>query len=267
MTRSAVALIPARAGSLRVPGKNVRPLAGHPLIAYTIAAAHESGVFDSVVVSTDSPDIARVARHYGAEVPTLRPAELATSMSPDIEWVLHVLRTFDASGREYELFSILRPTSPFRSGATIRRAFDRLVSRGDEADSIRAVERCRQHPAKMWTIDGEYIRPLLPQPGGEVPLHSRPYQALPEVYVQDSSLEIAWKRVTSAGLDIAGDRVLALISQGWEGFSIDYPDDWERAEADIAAGDASLSPIAQEPLLLASATVSGPEDQRQRRTS
>jgi CMP-N,N'-diacetyllegionaminic acid synthase len=249
VTPSAVALVPARAGSLRVPGKNVRVLSGHPLMAYSIAGAFESGVFDAVVVSTDSPDVADIGRHYGAEVPELRPAELATSTSPDIAWVRHMLGVLADAGREYELFSIVRPTSPCRSAATIRRAFDELVAQGDEADSIRAVERCRQHPAKMWTLDGDFIRPLLSQPSGEVPLHSRQFQALPEVFVQDSSLEIAWSRVTADGLDIAGPRVLGLVSEGWDGFSIDYPDDWERVEAAIAAGEAKLPAISLEPMI------------------
>lgn len=240
---SAVALIPARGGSERVPGKNVRPLAGHPLIAYTIAAALGSGVFDAVVVSTDSEEIAEVARRYGAEVPGLRPAELATSTSPDIEWVVHALDGLREQGRPFDLFSILRPTSPFRTAATIRRAHELLLAHGDGADSIRAVVKCREHPGKMWVLDGERMSPLLPQPVDEVPAHSRQYQALPEVYVQDSSLEIAWTRVTDSRLHIAGDRVLALVSEGWEGFSIDYPDDVERAEAALAAGEVELPAV------------------------
>jgi len=84
---SAVALIPARQGSKRVPGKNIRPLQGHPTIAYTIAQAIESGVFDAVIVSTDSDETAAIARHYGAEVPFLRPAQFASDTSPDIEWI------------------------------------------------------------------------------------------------------------------------------------------------------------------------------------
>ena len=155
---TAVALVPARSGSERVPGKNILPLAGHPLIAYTIAAARASGLFAAVVVSTDSEEIAEVARRYGGDVPGLRPAGMATATSPDIEWVLHVM-----GGRDEELFSILRPTSPFRTAATIRRAWEQLLALGDRADSIRAVEPTRQHPGKMWTIDGELMRPLLPQ--------------------------------------------------------------------------------------------------------
>ena len=198
MSPSAVALVPARAGSQRVPGKNVRPLAGHPLIAYSIAAARESGRFDAIVVSTDSPQIAEVAEHYGAQVPGLRPAELATSTSPDIDWVRLALRQLEQAGREPDLFSILRPTSPFRTGATIARAFDALLALGARADSIRAVRKCREHPGKMWVIEDELMQPLLPQPPEPPPLHSRQYQALPEVYVQNSR--------AGGGLDAGGHR-------------------------------------------------------------
>ena len=238
---SAVALVPARAGSERVPGKNVRPLGGHPLIAFTLAAAHEAGRFDAVVVSTDSDEIAAVARHYGAEVPSLRPAELATSTSPDIEWVRHTLSELAAAGREFELFSILRPTSPFRGAATIGRAFDRLLA-VDGADSLRAVERCRQHPGKMWVVEGELMRPLLPQPDG-VPYHSRQYQALPEVYVQNSSLEIAWTRVATEHGSIAGERVVPFMTEGFEGFSVDYQDDFDAAERALGDGRATLPEV------------------------
>jgi CMP-N,N'-diacetyllegionaminic acid synthase len=235
-TPTAVGLVPARSGSERVPGKNVMPLGGHPLIAYSIAAAQESGVFGAVVVSTDSEDIAEVARRYGAEVPGLRPAEMSTSTSFDIEWVLHVMRE-----RDEEVFGILRPTSPFRTAQTIRRAFERLVELGDRADSIRAVEPARQHPAKMWTLAGDLLEPLLPQPEGETPLHSRQYQALPKVYAQNSSLELAWSRVLGEPVPtISGSRVAPFFTEGAEGFSIDYPDDIERAERLLAGGEATL---------------------------
>src|ERR687895_1061980 len=85
---NAVAFVPARSGSERVPGKNVRPLAGHPLLAYAIETALQSGVFERVVVSTDSEEIAGIARWYGAEVPFLRPPEYATATSPDAEWLM-----------------------------------------------------------------------------------------------------------------------------------------------------------------------------------
>src|SRR3954469_15992234 len=196
---SAVALIPARAGSRRVPGKNIRPLAGHPLIAYTIAGATEAGIFDAVIVSTDSEEIAAIARHYGAEVPGLRPAEMAGATTPDIDWVRWPLELLADDAREFDLFSILRPTSPFRRGTAIRQAWDQLLA-VEGADSIRAVELCKQHPGKMWVLESEcgpppagrrtggrarvtgtLMRPLLAQ-GDGVPLHSTQYAALPRVY-------------------------------------------------------------------------------------
>src|SRR5437660_195170 len=120
-TPSVVALIPARAGSSRVRDKNIRPLAGHPLLAYTIISALQSKVFDAVVVSTDSERYVDIARHYGAEVPFLRPAGMATSISPDIEFLKHAFAHF---GDRFDAFSILRPTSPFRRPDTIRRAWE-----------------------------------------------------------------------------------------------------------------------------------------------
>ena len=238
---SAVALVPARAGSQRVPGKNILPLAGHPLIAYSIAGAQEAGIFDAVIVSTDSDQIAEIARSYGAEVPGLRPREMSTATSYDIEWVLHVMRD-----RREEIFAILRPTSPFRTVDTIRRAYERLVELGDRADSIRAVEPARQHPGKMWTLAGDLLEPLLPQPEGETPLHSRQYQALPTVYAQNSSLELAWSRVLDDPVPtISGRRVAPFFTEGAEGFSIDYPDDVDIAERMLLRGEASLPAVAQ----------------------
>lgn len=241
---SAVALIPARAGSERVPGKNIRPLAGHPLLAYSVAAARESGLFGQVVVSTDSEEVAEIAARYGAEIPALRPPELATATSPDIEWVQHMLAVLREQGREYEVFSLLRPTSPFRGADTIRRAWDLFVRQDPPVDSIRAVELCRQHPGKMWVLDGDLIRPLLDQTPGEVPTHSRQYTSLPEVYVQNSSLEIAWTRITANG-EIAGERVLPFFTEGMEGFTVDYEDDWARAEQLVASGAAALPAVAE----------------------
>ncbi len=244
MSRAAVALVPARAGSTRVPGKNVRPLAGHPLIAYTLAAAHQSGLFDAVVVSTDSAEIAEVARRYGGEAPALRPESMSGTTSPDIDWVEHMLALLTDEGRSFELFSILRPTSPFRTGDTIRRAWGLLHEHRQAADSIRAVEPCRQHPGKMWVLEGDLMRPLLEQSGDGVPTHSRQYQDLPPVYAQNSSLEIAWTRVITERRDIAGARVAPFLTDGAEGFTIDYPDDWDQAERWAASGRAPLPDVA-----------------------
>ncbi len=239
----AVALIPARRGSSRLPGKNIKPLKGHPLIAYTIAAALDAGVFDAVIVSTESPEIAEIALRYGAEVPSLRPAEMASSTSPDIEWVIHTLRELERSDRTFDVWALLRPTSPLRSAESIATAVRQLAARGAAADSIRAVEKVKQHPGKMWVVEEDYIVPMWPQPDDGVPTHSRPYQDLPTVFVQDSSLEVSWVRVALAGGGLSGTRVLPWWAPGHEGLSVDYPEDWERLERLVDAGEAELPEI------------------------
>jgi CMP-N-acetylneuraminic acid synthetase len=244
---SAVALIPARHGSKRVPGKNVRLLHGHPMLAYTIASAIESGVFDAMIVSTDSEETAAIARHYGAEVPFLRPAAFATDTSPDIEWVEYTLKELKTRGRAWDAFSLLRPTSPFRTSGTIRRAWRQFISEPG-VDSLRAVELCAQHPGKMWVVDGSRMRPLLGQPEPRTqPWHSTPYQALPRVYVQNASLEIAWTRVALEKRTIAGDVLMPFVTEGYEGFDINDPHDWMIAERLLEDGEVKLPPVSKAP--------------------
>lgn len=239
---SIIALIPARSGSKRVQGKNIRPLAGHPLIAYTICAARQSGIFSSIFVSTDSEEYAEISRSYGAEVPFLRPAEISGDLSPDIEWVDFTLRKLREMGREYDCFSILRPTSPFRLPSTIQRAWKEFLAE-EGVDSLRAVEKCREHPGKMWIVHGKRMMPLLPFGPKEQPWHSTPYQGLPEVYSQTASLEIAWSRVVFNGRTIAGEVVMPFFTEGYEGFDVNRPYDWELAERLLASGEVQLPKV------------------------
>lgn len=241
-----IALVPARSGSKRVPGKNVRRLGSHPLLAYSVAAALESAVFDDVLVSTDSDEYAAIARHYGADVPFLRPAELAGDASPDIEWVRDALDHLADDGQVYDAFAILRPTSPFRSADTIRRAVEAFLA-APSADSLRAVEPCTQHPGKMWRISGGLLHPVLPvQPGG-TPWHSQPTQSLPPVWVQNASLEIAWCRCPLEQGSIAGDVMIAFETTFPEGLDVNDERDWLWAEHLLATGVARLPPVAAEP--------------------
>lgn len=242
---SVVALIPARVGSKRVPGKNVRVLGGHPLIAYTIAPAIASRVFDRVIVSTDSEEIASIARHYGAEVPFLRPAEFAGDHSPDIEWVEYTLRILSEQGSPYDAFSLLRPTSPFRRPDTLQRAWATFCA-DLRVDSLRAVEKCTQHPGKMWVSRNNRLLPLLPFGPVEQPWHSSQYQSLPEVYVQNASLEIAWSRIVFQGRTIAGETIVPFFTDEMEGFDINNRYDWLLAEHLLAGGEATLPDVAQQ---------------------
>ena len=241
-----VGFIPARSGSQRLANKNILPLNGHPLMAYSISTAIQSTVFDAVVCVTDSERYQRVARHYGAEVPFLRPSEISGEKSPDIEWVRWALEQLRVAGREFEAFSILRPTSPFRMPETIRRAWSALTA-DPSADSLRAVEKCRHHPGKMWVLRGRGMAPLMPFSANAVPWHSSPYASLPEVYAQNASLEIAWSRVITETNTISGDTILPFVSQGHEGFDINEPEDWLLAEQLVGTGTATLPGIKLEP--------------------
>jgi CMP-N,N'-diacetyllegionaminic acid synthase len=229
---SVIALIPARSGSERVRDKNIRPLAGHPLLAYAVATARQAGIFERVVCSTDSGKIAEVAQRYGADVPFLRPAAFATATSPDIEWIRHAIDQLD---EHYDLFAIVRATNPFRGPDAFRRGLERLLAT-PEADSIRAVERVKQHPGKMWLLDGRTMRPLLDQSQLDVAWHAGQYQALPEVYVQNSALEIAWTRVVSQTGTREGRVVAPYLTDGHEGFNIDDEEDWDRARRLVDEG-------------------------------
>jgi CMP-N,N'-diacetyllegionaminic acid synthase len=242
---TAVAFVPARSGSERVPRKNVRQLAGHPLLAYAIETALQSRVFARVVVSTDSEETAQIARWYGAEVPFLRPSEYATATSPDIEWLAFTLERLE---QRYDLFAIVRATNPFRGPETVRRGLQQLRAT-PEADSLRAVELVKQHPGKMWLLaeDGRTMTPLLDQSHLEVAWHAGQYQALPPVYSQNSALEIAWTRVVSDTGSREGRVVAPFFTEGYEGFNVDDEEDWERAERLLAAGAATLPAIERAP--------------------
>ena len=241
-TPSIVALIPARSGSKRFPGKNIRRLGPHPVIAYTISAAFASQVFDAVVVSTDDEEYASIAKHYGASVPFVRPAQMAGDGSPDIDWVEHALQTLADGGQAFDCFSLLRPTSPFRQPSTIRRAWTAFTAESG-VDSLRAVERCRQHPGKMWIVNDRRMTPLLPKGPTAQPWHSSQTQTLPEVYVQNASLEIAWTRVVRDGRTIAGDVVMPFFTEGFEGFDVNTREDWMLAERFVEGGEATLPDV------------------------
>lgn len=246
--RRVVALIPARGGSQRIPRKNIRLLGGQSLIVYTIAAARASDIFTAIYVSTEDTEIATVAARAGAEI-IWRPPALAISTSPDIEWVEHAL----GSVATVEAFALLRPTSPFRKAATIRRAWAELVQRYD-VDSLRAVEPVRSHPGKMWTVcqvttageDGpprELLRPYDDFGLSDPPAHSRATQSLPPVWQQNASLEMAWTQTVREQRSISGERIMPFYTQGYEGFDLNAPNDWTLAEALLARGMATLPEV------------------------
>jgi N-acylneuraminate cytidylyltransferase len=246
MSNGVIGLIPARFGSKRIPNKNAMPLDGHPLIAYTIAMAIESGVFERVVVSTDSPDYAEIARHYGAEVPFLRPRELAADSSRDFDWIHHLLSELERGGSSYEAFSILRPTSPFRKSETIKRAYEEFCI-DKSLDSLRAVEPCSQHPGKMWRVNGNLLVPVLPVQPDEGEWYSSPTQSLPEVWVQNACIEFAYTRCLFEQNSISGKRIGAFKTIFPEGVDLNTQADVVSMKMLIVSGEYSLPKINVEP--------------------
>jgi N-acylneuraminate cytidylyltransferase len=242
---NSVAFIPARSGSSRVPDKNIADFGGHPLMARTITAARNSGVFDDVICITDSRTYAEIAEQYGASVPELRPASTATDQSRDIEWLRWAIDLPQGSA-PWNIFAILRPTSPFRLATHIAAAHGKFLD-GQPCDSLRAVRAVSEHPGKMWSAVGELIVPIMPFSLDGQPWHSSPTQALPQVYVQDASLEIGWvHRVRETGT-ISGHVIRPFINSGFTSFDINSPEDLAVARALMAEGICSPEPIFEEP--------------------
>jgi CMP-N-acetylneuraminic acid synthetase len=223
-----IALIPARSGSKRIPGKNIRILNGQPLISYSILAAIKSNQFTEVIVSTDSKEIANIAKSYGASVPCLRPNKLAQDLSCDIDWVHHALtRLVKTSLKEINFVAILRPTSPLRKDSTIIKAIEKLKE-NSWADSLRAMQITDKHPGKMWEINGSgKAIPYLDQLNQNPPTHDRPTQSLQKLWVQNASLEIVKLKAILETNTISGRSVLGFEMPGLEGFDINNELDFE----------------------------------------
>ena len=227
-----IALIPARAGSKRIPSKNVRLFFGHPLLAYAIHAARQSEVFDHVLVCSDNRDLSQITHVYGASFFARRPSAEAEA---DIVWIRDVIER----RAPFQSFAILRPSSPFRTAETIRRAYHRFTASDSTSDSLRAVEPVTQHPGKMWDWKGPGypITAMLAgvRPDG-VPWHSSPIQTLPTMYVQNACLEMGYTANVTAHGTIHGRKVDPFFTIGHEGLDLNTERDWREAEYLVSSG-------------------------------
>lgn len=228
-----VALIPARGGSKSVPRKNLLPVAGRPLIAYSILHAQACPSITRIVVSTDDDEIADVARQYGADVPFKRPAEAATDTATDFQVFQHALRFWQTEeGYMPELVVHLRPTGPVREVPLIERAV-RLMLDTPEADALRSVGTAEQTPYKMWRVDGDRLRPLIELP--EFPeAHSMPRQKLPTAYWQNGYVDIVRPRTILQLNSMTGKVVLPFVVEG-KIHELDYVDQIPALEAAVKA--------------------------------
>jgi CMP-N-acetylneuraminic acid synthetase len=223
-----LALIPARSGSKGVPNKNVRLLAGKPLLAWSVEQARAAATVSRVVVSTDSPVYAEIARSYGAETPFLRPAEIARDQSTDLEVFQHALGWLrEHEGYEPQVCVHLRPTSPLRRPGEID-AVVGLLAEHPEADSVRTVSPSPATPYKMWFVGPDaYLSPAMPSRDLDEPWNM-PRQSLPVVYLQNACIDAVRTPVVTVGGSMTGTRILGYVMPSH--LDIDTEEDFLLAE-------------------------------------
>jgi len=218
-------VITARAGSKGIPGKNIKDVAGKPLIAYTVEAAKASKYLTRTVVSTDGEEIAAVAKEYGADVPFMRPTEHATDTATSMQVVQHVLEELQKSGETYDYLMILQPTSPLRTSEDIDACIKLAVDR--DADSVMSMVELEDFALKkLKTIDEQdVIYPMLDDEGKE----SSRRQDAQKVYKRNCAIYLTKTSLIAEG-DLFGQTPLAYVMPEERSVDINAPVDLELAE-------------------------------------
>lgn len=230
MENQILAIIPARSGSKSVKDKNIRPIAGKPLLVHSIQHALAAKSITRTIVSTDSEMYAAIARGYGAEVPFLRPAEFAQDHSTDLEVFSHVL-SWLADNEDYtpEICVHLRPTYPVRDVEDIDWMIQLLLDNPD-ADSVRSVVRAPETPFKMWFLnDQQRLTPVVPSDIPEA--YNMPRQLLPEVYLQNACIDVIRSRTITELGSMAGKVILGYVMDHF--FDIDTEQQFREAEREL----------------------------------
>jgi CMP-N-acetylneuraminic acid synthetase len=231
-----LALVLARGGSKGVPRKNIREFAGHPLVAYSIAAGLAAGTVTRLIVSTDDPEIGEVAGRYGAEVPFMRPAAFATDDAIDLTAFQHALQWLETN-QSYrpEIVVQLRPTSPLRPPGLIDAAVFHLIST-PQVDCVRGVTAAKQTPYKMWrTQTNGLLEPLL---SGEFrESYNMPRQQLPTIYWQTGHVDVVRYETIAAKKSLTGDHIAPLLIAPSYCVDLDTEADWVYAEWLVSKGD------------------------------
>lgn len=229
LNKKFLAIIPARGGSKGLPGKNIRLLNGKPLIAWSILAAKKSKYLDRVIVSTDSEEIATVAQQWGADVPFLRPAELATDTTSSIDVILHAIDTLAAggAGETFDYIVLLEPTSPLRTVTDIDAAIERLLSHHGAEAIVSVAKAEASHPQFHLRIGtSSFIEPFM----GEEIKHL-PRQKIADVYFPEGTIYISSIFALRAKHAFYHNRTLAYVVQRYQQLEIDEEMDLVCAEA------------------------------------
>lgn len=227
-----VALIPARGGSKSIPHKNKKEFLGIPLLAHSILVAKECSKVDRIFVSTDCPELAEIARSYGAEVPFLRPELLSRDETLDFPVFEHFLKWIEKESGIPEMVMQLRPTSPMRRVEDLFAAIE-LMNKDAQADSLRAVIEASQSPYKMWKKNGSTLAPFVSGADPELPseFYNQPRQVLPKVYWQTGYLDLIRSDTILKKKSMTGSKILALEIPSEYSLDLDNPFDWHWSES------------------------------------
>jgi len=231
---TSLAIIPARGGSKGIPGKNIKLLAGKPLIAWTIEAAQKAVYLDRVIVSTDDEEIAKVARECGAEVPFLRPACISGDLATDVEFIDHALEFFEAQESFVpDIVLRLPPTSPLRTSEHIDTGIVTLVDT-EGADAVRPIVEVDKHPYKFWLkddVDERFLKAFLTKEytGFDEP-HNLPRQLFAKVYRHTGAMDVVWVKTIKEQRSTSGKKLAHFPMSEEESVNIDNPIDFEIAE-------------------------------------
>ncbi len=225
-----VTVIPARGGSKSIPKKNITLLDGVPLIKYSIDYSIKSKLVNKTIVSTDSKEIAKISKSLGAEVPFIRPENLAEDLTPDFPVFFHALKELEKIyNKTIDIMILLRPTSPIRPEGLIEKGIAILL--GDkECTSVRAVTQSSQHPFRQWQFKDKYIYGFSDNNSNQSEPYNVPRQNLPETFFQTGDIEII-RRQTILDGSISGKKVLPIFIPKEKVFDIDSFDDLKKVQS------------------------------------
>lgn len=212
-----LAIIPARGGSKGLPRKNIKVLAGKPLVAYTIENALKNKYLDKVIVSTDDKEIAEISRKYGAEVPFLRPKKYARDFSPASDLIRHAIRWFEKKGEYFDIIVYLEPTSPLRKEKDIDDAIELFIKNIDKADSLVSVGEVHlESPYIMKKIKAGYVKPFI-----EIYKKIGQRQLLPKVYFPYGVIYLSKTKALEKYKTFYLKRTIPYFIERWQNYEID----------------------------------------------
>ena len=231
MTDRVLGLIVARGGSKGVPGKNLRTLGGHPLVAYAVRASIRAPSITRTIISTDDQAIADTAARYGADVPFMRPAELAADTSPVLDTIRYTIERLEQDGDRYDMVCLLQPTAPLRAIEDIEQPI--AILRGDDSiDSVVTLAAVVDaHPARLRRIENDRVVQFL-ESGGDVEGQQR--QDHEAAYRRNGAC-YASRRDTIIGGSLTGTVIAPWVMPEWRSVNIDDETDLLMAEAMIVS--------------------------------